>query len=213
MHRVDVPTVMDAESARWVQTLTAEPPVCDIATGELRALLLRAARAEAGRRSGYNGVRGVELDDLADQAASDAALSILRRIDTFRGDSRFTTWAYKFVIFEVSSKLARHVWRRERSHADPTAWERLPDVLGVAPEESAQARALMQAVRTGVEEALTEHQRRVFVALVVDAVPLDVLVADLQSNRNAVYKSMFDARRRLRTYLTAQGFLEPGPVD
>ena len=210
MHRVDVPTVMDAESARWVRALTTGPPACDVATGELHTFLLRAARAEAGRRSGWNGVGGVELDDLADQAASDAALSILRRIDTFRGESRFTTWAYKFVVLEVSSKLARHVWRRERGHPDPTAWERLPDVLGVGPEASAETRALLHAIRAGVEEALTAHQRRVFVALVVDAVPLDVLVAELQSNRNAVYKSMFDARRRLRAYLTERGFLEPG---
>lgn len=200
---------MDADSARWVQTLTADPLTCEVATGELHALLLRAAHAEAARRSGYHGVAGVELDDVAAQAAGDAVLSILRRIDTFRGDSRFTTWAYKFVILEVSSKLARHVWRREGSHPDPGAWERLPDALGVGPAESAEARELLQAVRQGVEQVLTPHQRRVFVAIVVDAVPLDALVDELGTNRNAVYKVMFDARRKLRTYLDEQGLLEP----
>jgi RNA polymerase sigma-70 factor (ECF subfamily) len=199
---------MDAESARWVRSLAAGSPARESATGELHGLLLRAAHAEAARRSGYNGVAGVELEDLAAQAASDAVLSILRRIDSFRGDSRFTTWAYKFVILEVSSKLARHAWRRERAHPDPEAWERLPDVLGIAPEESAEARDLLQAVQLGVERALTPHQRRVFVAVVVHAMPLDALVAELGTNRNAVYKVMFDARRKLRTYLDEQGFLE-----
>ena len=199
---------MDADSARWVQTLTGAAPARDVATGELHTLLRRAAHAEANRRSGYHGVGGVELDDIAEQAASDAVLSILRRVDTFRGESRFTTWAYKFVILEVSSKLSRHVWRREGSHPDPTAWERLPDALGVAPDESAEARALLAAVRRGVEVAMTPHQRRVFVAIVVHATPLDALVAELGTNRNAVYKSMFDARRKLRTYLCENGFLD-----
>lgn len=199
---------MDADSARWVRSLAAGSPSRETATDELHRLLLRAARAEAARRSGYNGVAGVELEDLATQAASDAVLSILRRIDSFRGESRFTTWAYKFVIFEVSSKFARHAWRREGVHPDPEQWEQLPDALGVAPAESAEARELLQAVRQGVEQALTQHQRRVFVAIVVDATPLDALVEQLGTNRNAIYKVMFDARRKLRTHLDEQGFGE-----
>ena len=211
MAETQVPGVgaaMDADSARWVRSLAAGSPSCETATGELHGLLLRAAHAEAARRSGYNGVAGVELEDLATQAASDAVLSILRRLDSFRGDSRFTTWAYKFVILEVSSKFARHAWRRGDVHPDPEAWERLPDVLGVAPEASAEARELLQTVRQGVDQALTPHQRRVFVAVVVHAMPLDALVAELGTNRNAIYKVMFDARRKLRTYLDEQGFSE-----
>lgn len=200
---------MDVESARWVRLLTAGPPAREIAASELYELLLRAAHAEAARRSGHHGVVGVELDDVAAQAASDAVLSVIRRIDTFRGDSRFTTWAYKFVIFEVSTKLARHAWRSEDVHPEPEGWERLPDVLGVTPEQSVEARELLQAVRHGVERALTPHQRRIFVAIVVDSVPLDALVAELGTNRNAVYKVMFDARRKLRTYLGEHGFLQP----
>ena len=110
---------MDSDSARWVRSLAAGSPSRETATGELHGLLLRAAHAEAARRSGYNGVAGVELEDLAAQAASDAVLSILRRLDSFRGDSRFTTWAYKFVILEVSSKLARHACAAETSIPTP----------------------------------------------------------------------------------------------
>lgn len=201
----------DADSDRWVRALAACSPTRDAATSELHALLLRAAHSEAARRSGYNGVMGVELDDVAQQAAADAVMSILRRLDSFRGESRFTTWAYKFVILEVSSKLARHAWRRETRHLDAEAWERLPDALGVAPDESAEARELLLAVRRGVDEAMTQHQRRIFVALVVDGVPLDALVAELGTNRNAVYKTMFDARRKLRGYLGAHGFLKDAP--
>lgn len=200
---------MDPESERWVRDLNGGPPERDAAVGELHGLLVRAAHSEASRRSGYNGVSGAELDDIAEQAASDAVLSILRKVDTFRGESRFTTWAYKFVILEVSSKLARHIWRRKSSHLDPEAWERLPDTLGVQPEQSAEASELVQAVRQGVNKALTPHQRRVFVAIVVNSTPLDALVAELGTNRNAVYKAMFDARRKLRSYLCEQGFLEP----
>ncbi len=199
---------MDVDSARWVRALAADSPACEATTGELHALLLRAAHAEATRRSGYSGVAGVELDDVATQAASDAVLSILRRLDSFRGDSRFTTWAYKFVIYEVSSKLTRHAWRREGAHLEPEAWERLPDALGVAPDEAAEARELVQAVRSGVDRVLTPHQRRVFVAIVVDATPLDALVEQLGTNRNAIYKVMFDARRKLRTHLEEQGYGE-----
>lgn len=199
---------MDVDSARWLRDLAADSPALEAATAELHGMLLRAAHAEATRRSGYSNVRGVELADVATQAASDAVLSILRRLDSFRGDSRFTTWAYKFVILEVSSKLTRHAWRREGPHLEPEAWERLPDALGVSPTQSAEARQLLQAVRSGVDEALTPHQRRVFVAIVVDALPLDVLVEQLGTNRNAVYKVMFDARRKLRTYLSELGYDE-----
>lgn len=197
---------MDADSAHWVRALATDSPARETATGELHALLLRAAHAEANRRSGYSGVAGVELGDVATQAASDAVLSILRRLDSFRGDSRFTTWAYKFVIFEVSSKLSRHAWRRDSAHLEPEAWERLPDALGVTPDQSAEARQLLEAVQSGVEQALTPHQRRVFVAIVVDAMPLDALVEQLGTNRNAVYKVMFDARRKLRSHLNEQGY-------
>ncbi len=199
---------MDPDSARWVRHLSAGDPDREAATVRLHGLLVRAAHVEAARRSGFHGVVGVELNDLADQAAADATLSILRRVDTFRGESRFTTWAYKFVVLEVGSKLARHAWRRQESHPEPELWERLPDALAVGPEGSVVAAELLAAVRRGVEQVMTAHQRRVFVSLVLQAVPLDVIVAELGTNRNAVYKTMFDARQKLRTYLLEGGYLD-----
>ncbi|MFB7293981.1 RNA polymerase sigma factor [Actinacidiphila glaucinigra] len=198
---------MDAESARWVRALSADGEAYEEATGRLHALLLRIAYAELNRRGSRHGITGPELDDLAHQAAADALLSITRKIGDFRGDSRFTTWAYKFVMHEVSSKLGRHFWRTAGVQLDPEAWERLPDRLGADPVRQSEARELVAALREAVDEELTERQRRVFTALAVNGVDADTLAAELGTNRNALYKTMFDARRKLRARLAANGHL------
>ena len=198
---------LDEESRRWMDGLGGTGSARDEALARLHELLLRVARFELGRRRGQHPVTGPEMDDLAHQAADDALIAIVAKLPGFRGESRFTTWAYKFVVLEVSSKLGRHFWQRPRAFMDAGEWERLPDRFGVAPEDDVQRRALIEAVRGAVSEQLTEHQRRVFVAIVVDGVPLDALVARLGSNRNAIYKTMFDARRKLRASLVANGYL------
>lgn len=197
----------EAPPVDWVAALTCAGAPDESAVAHLHALCLRVARTEAARRSGMNGIQGPELDDLAHQAAGDAVVSVLRRVGDFRGESRFTTWVYKFVVLEVSSKFGRHVWRRDGVRLDSEAWDRLPDRLGAAPADVTEARELVEAVRTAVEEELTPHQRRIFTALVLDAVPLDALVVELDTNRNAVYKSLFDARRKLRRHLEREGYL------
>ena len=197
----------DEDSAQWVAGLTAVGSERDACVVRLHALLTKAARAEAGRRSGLNGIAGRELQDLADQAAGDALVSILRKVAEFRGDSKFTTWAYKFVMFEVANKFGRHTWRRQGVYWDEESWERLPGRLGSDPADVSESRELVEAVREAVGQALTPHQRRIFVAIVVNATPLDALVAELGTNRNAIYKTMFDARRKLRTYLVTHGYL------
>src|SRR4051812_42038144 len=101
---------LDAESAAWIDGLAPASSDRNRAVAALHVLLLRAARAELSRRAPRVGIGGPEVDDLAHQAADDAVVSILRRLPEFRGDSRFTTWAYKFAILEVSTKLGRHFW-------------------------------------------------------------------------------------------------------
>lgn len=197
----------DDASAAWVSGLGCEGTERETAIENLHALLLRIARVEAARRAGLNGIAGVELDDLAHQAAADACLSIVREVGEFRGDSKFTTWAYKFVIYEVSSKFSRHAWRRDDVQLAEDSWERLPGRLGTDPEDIAGSRELVTAVRRAVEEELTPHQRRIFVAIVLNATPLDVLTAELGSNRNAIYKTLFDARRKLRANLVTYGYI------
>lgn len=201
---------MDDTSAEWVEQLTSDGPTREASIGRLHALLLRIARAEAARRSGLNGITGQELDDVAHQAAGDAVVSVLRKVGEFRGESRFTTWAYKFVVFEVSNKFGRHAWRRDGVQLDEDSWERLPGRLGADPEDVVESRELVVAVRRAVEKELTAHQRYIFVALVVEGTPLDVLVAELDTNRNAVYKALFDARRKLRAHLATHGYVGTG---
>lgn len=198
----------DPESEWWVRALLSEGGVFEDACTRLHEVLLRIAHSELARRRGSHNITGPELDDLAQQAASDALLAIVRKVGRFRGESKFTTWAFTFVVFEVSAKVGRHFWRSAAVALESEDWERLPDRLGLDPAAQSEARALVIALRTAVDETLTAHQRRIFTALVLDAVPLDALVDRLGTNRNAVYKTMYDARRKLRDRLVAQGFLD-----
>lgn len=203
-----MPAVLDPETAAWVAGLGSQCADRDGALHRLHALLLRAARAELGRRAPRAGITGQEVDDLAHQAADDAVVAILRRLSEFRGDSRFTTWAYKFAILEVSSKLGRHFWTRHPDvKLDVGQWEELPTRLGVTPESAVEADDLFNAVRNAVETGLTARQRDIFVALVLDEIPLDALALKLGVDRNAIYKVMFDARRKIRAALVTNGYL------
>ena len=203
---------LDAESAEWLRRLSAGDGVRrQEAEGELHARLLRIALAEVSRRSGSTPVIGPELTDVAHQAADDAMIAILAKLTGFRGESRFMTWAYRFVILEVSGKLGRHYWRNPPVTLGAGQWERLPDRLGIGPEQQAESAALLAEVRRVIEDELTVHQRRIFVAIVVDGIPLDALAARLGLQRNAIYKVIFDARRKIRRALVAKGYLDdPG---
>jgi RNA polymerase sigma-70 factor (ECF subfamily) len=199
---------LDAESAAWLRALRASGAQREAALGRLYDTLLRVATREAHRRAPRWRIAGTELEDVAREAASDAMLAIDAKLDGFRGESRFTTWAHTFVMFEVSSKLGRHFWREEGVRLDTEAWERLPDRFGLDPARRSEWAELVAALRRAVDERLTEHQRRVFVALALEGIPLDALVIELDSNRNAIYKALFDARRKLRAALVAEGHLE-----
>jgi RNA polymerase sigma-70 factor (ECF subfamily) len=191
----------------WLAGLRASGPARDAAIARLHHLLVRAARAEATRRGAGGPVSGPELEDIAAQAADDALLAILGKLDQFRGDSRFTTWAYKFVILEVASKLTRHAWRRMPPREPLPGSDPLVERFSFTPAEILESRELLAALRDAIEHDLTKRQRRVFIAIVFEGVPLDVLAAELGSNRNAIYKTMFDARSKLRARLVANGHM------
>lgn len=199
---------LDPESAEWVRALSSTGGEREAAIVRLHAHLVAIAHREARRRQSSTAVRGPELDDLAEQSADDALLAVLAKLPTFRGESRFTTWAYRFVVLELSHQLGRHYWR----HATPTDahdWDRFPGALGLDPVRQAEASALVAAVRAAVEQTLTDRQRDVFVSAVVDGVPLDALAERLGVTRGAVYKGLYDARQALRAGLVAEGYLEP----
>ena len=203
---ISPPPRSDPDSEQWVRELSGTGPQRETGLARLHELLLRIARTELQRRSGQFRISGPELDDLAYQAAADALLAIDLKLGQFRGESRFTTWAYKFVIFEVSAKLGRHFWAHPAIPMDTEDWDRLPDRFGPDPARETELRELADAVRRAVDEQLTPRQRQVFVALVLNGVPMDALVVQLGSTRNAIYKTMFDARRKLRAALAANGY-------
>jgi RNA polymerase sigma-70 factor, ECF subfamily len=163
------------------------------------------AFAELSRRRGQLGsITGPEFDDLAQQAANDALMNVLAKLDEFRGLSRFTTWAYKFAVFEVSSKVARHAWQHHPPSRDELVFEQLPDALAARPTDRVEQLEQLHALSTAIEN-LSDRQREVFVAIALNEVPIDVLAIELGTNRNAIYKNLFDARRNLRASLAAAG--------
>ena len=198
---------LDDESRQWLARLDPETPDRPEAIRALFELLLRGARHEAHRRSGALPPRVVdELDDIARQAAGDALTVLLRKIDDFRGASRFTTWAYKFAIFEVSAALRREAWRGRSITIEDESWSRLADTNPVDPEAQTNARELIAAIQQAVDADLTPRQREVFVAVLVHGVPIDVLAERHESTRGAIYKVLHDARQKIRVALTAQGW-------
>jgi len=170
--------------------LTGTGPAREAALARLHEILVRIARAEVGRRGPRLQIAGPELDDLAYQAAADALIAITAKLGQFRGESRFTTWAYKFVIFEVSAKIGRHFWRHPDVRLDAGDWNRLPARFGSDPAQEAEWRDLLAALRRAVDEELTARQRMIFVAIVLNDVPLDAPVIELASNRNTIYKNI-----------------------
>ena len=189
----------------WVARLSCMGAERDAAVTELHALLLRAARFEISRRrAAFPQLRGADLDDLAWQSADDALMSILRRLGDFRGDSRFTTWACKFAIVEAGAKVRRHAWRGREIPLTPALWPIVADAAP-SPHQHAEARDLLGALKEEIEWQLTARQREVFAAIALGGVPIDVLAERLDSTRGALYKTLHDARRKLRAALAARG--------
>jgi RNA polymerase sigma-70 factor, ECF subfamily len=196
------PLPLDPDSRAWVRGLSLPGGERDVDVARLHAFLLRAARFElARRRAALRDVPAAERDDLAVQAADDALVAVMRKLPTFRGDSRFTTWAAKFAILEASVKARRRAWQHREVTLEPEAWARLaPAVAAADPEEAERLRAIAAAIR----EHLSPHQREILVAVALNDVPIDVLADRLQTTRGAIYKTLHDARRNLRAHLARE---------
>jgi RNA polymerase sigma-70 factor, ECF subfamily len=195
----------DPESREWLSRLRADGPERHEALRELRELLLRAARFETGRRrAALPHLRGGDFDDLAQQSADDALLAILDKLDDFRGESRFTTWAYKFALLEAAVKVRRRAWQGREVPLAPEVWPLIAD-RGSAPDRDAETSELLGAIGQAIDEQLTAHQREILVAITLNDVPIDVLAERLGATRGALYKTLHDARRRLRAVLSERG--------
>jgi RNA polymerase sigma-70 factor (ECF subfamily) len=201
------PSVPDAESAAWVAALRGGGPSHDAALERLHALLLRAARFELRRRGAQ-----ADFEDLALQAADDALVAILAKLGGFRGQSRFTTWAYKFALLEAGVKARRRAWQGREVPMPDDGWAVLA-APGKGPGADAEASELLAAVTVAIDDALTPHQRAVLVAITLQDVPIDVLAERLATTRGALYKTLHDARRKLRARLAEQGFDPEGALS
>jgi RNA polymerase sigma-70 factor (ECF subfamily) len=191
----------DEESRAWVRDLRSQGAVRDEAMTRLHALLVHAARFEvARRRPSLPHLRGDELDDIALEAADDAMMSVLRRLDDFRGASRFTTWVYKFALLEAAVKLRKRAWQGREVPLEPETWSLFASA-GLEPDAQVEQSELLATLQRAIGEVLTPHQRRVLVALALNGVPIDVLAERLSTTRGALYKSLHDARRKLRKHL------------
>jgi RNA polymerase sigma-70 factor, ECF subfamily len=201
-----MPAGVDDESLLWLQRLSSDGPECDHARSDLRELLLRAARYEVHRRSGaLPHLSCGDHDDLAQQSADDALLAILAKLNEFRGQARFTTWAYKFALLEAAVKLRRRAWQGREIQLETEHWDLIADRRS-SPAHDVEANELIAAVRDAIVQALTPHQRQILVAITLDDVPIDVLSARLNTTRGALYKTLHDARQKLRAHLSQRGF-------
>lgn len=208
MHPLSAPpelTSVDPESRAWLESLHADGPAREEAIARLHALLLRAARFETSRRRvSLAHLDPTELDDLAVQSADDALLAVLAKLDQFRGKSRFTTWAYKFALLETAVKLRRRPWQEREIPIEPTEWPDRADHTRSLDTEVEQTE-LLGVVAAAIREELTPHQREVLIAVAVAGVPIDVLAERLGTTRGALYKTIHDARAKLRRRLAAEG--------
>jgi RNA polymerase sigma-70 factor (ECF subfamily) len=200
---------IDQESAEWLRDLQGNGAAREHATARLHALLIRVARGEASRRRATLPGRAIEdVDDLCVQAASDALMAVLAKLGTYRGTARFTTWACKFAIFETSTRLRRHAWRQRKVELDNTIWDRLPDAATPVLQRL-EIDQLIVALHRAVDDHLTERQRFIFQSVTMDDVPIDVLAERLGTSRGAIYKTLHDARAKLRRVLIEAGHGEP----
>jgi RNA polymerase sigma-70 factor (ECF subfamily) len=192
----------DAESRAWLTRLRGVAPVREAAIAELLALLLNAARfVLLRRRSQIASFPREDLDDLATEAAGEALLAVLARLEEYRGESRFTTWAWKFAFFEASEAIRRRSWMGRELPSEDAGWDLF--ARHGSPEAEFGQRELLAELKSGIDSVLTPHQRTVFVALALNGVPVDVLAERMGTTRGALYKTLHEARARLRAHLDA----------
>ena len=196
---------VDQDSQRWLRDLRSAGSEREAAVARLHDLLVRAARFEvARRRPTLPHLRGNEVDDIALEAADDALMSVLRRLDDFEGRSRFTTWVYKFALLEAAVKLRKRAWQDREVPLEPESWA-LFSSPALGPEADVEQGELLATLQRAIGEILTPHQRQVLVALALNGVPIDVLADRLDTTRAALYKTLHDARKKLRRHLEECG--------
>jgi RNA polymerase sigma-70 factor (ECF subfamily) len=195
--------VTERSNEQWLAELRG--PERDRALADLRAVLVRGLRvALAGRvRHGLN--------EAAEDFAQEALIKIMGNLDTFRGESRFTTWAQKIAVMTASTELRRKRWRDvslqevlDRYGTNSGESDRLANGQPT-PERLTMRSAMLATVRRFVDEELTERQREAIVAVMFEEMPLEEAARRMGTNRGALYKLLHDARKRLKKRMEAEG--------
>ena len=197
----------------WMRELTEGGSVQDAAISDLRELLLRAALYFFSRNLGdFQGLGRDEILQRSEDCAQDALIAVLDHLTDFRGDSKFSTWAYKFAINMAMVTARRERWKQvsldELAANEGNSIDRLMQDLSdvIPPEQYALQSEVQRIIQDVISNDLTEKQRHVLVWMVVHEVPLDEVVRHFGTNRNAVYKMLHDARRKLKNGLRTNGF-------
>jgi RNA polymerase sigma-70 factor, ECF subfamily len=202
---------IDAESQSWLDRLTPGSPDLEKGIEELHSLLLKGARFEVSRRlATHSHLRGGDYEDLAQQSADNALLSVLRKLDDFHGESRFTTWAYKFALLEAAGAVRSRSWQGREIPTEPEWWT-FPHASGPNAQEDLEMKELLAALKKAMRTNLSAHQREVLVAVALNDVPIEVLATRLGRSRGAIYKTIHDARQNLRAAIAAWG-IDPSDV-
>ena len=199
---------------QWLADLTADRTAQQAAAlDDLRARLRRGIFYYLTReRSDLVSRFQAELQQMAEDFAQEATLRVLQNLSSFRGDSQFTTWATKVAVRVAISELRRARYR-DFSLEDVTIdGELLPDLGAIllsstssSPEKTAERADVLDKINRAMRETLTERQRLALEAVGMRGVPMDLVAEQLQTNRNALYKLLHDARSKLRDVLEREG--------
>ena len=202
-HNATAARRLDPESRAWVEALDSDGLRRDEAIGRLYALLLREARFEVKRRTAsLSHPSGGDLDDLAIQAADDAVVAILAKLGQFRGDSLFTTWARRFAQYEAPAKIRRRLGRNRDLPMDlDFERSRMWHDAEESAHEQTVAKQTARLLAHLIANELTARQREVLIAQVIEGVATDELANRLQTTTGAIYKTLHDARRKLKAHL------------
>ncbi len=194
--------MVERSNAAWLSALQGPPRDREAALAELRLTLLDALRAFLAKQA----LSGEEARQLAEDCAQDSLILIEAKLAGFRGESRFTTWAYAIAARVALGELRRRRWRRAALEKAELGGA-LPDwpIDPPGPERSLQQRQAWALLIEAIDHALTPLQRKALVAHAFQDMPLDLVAEWLGSNRNSLYKLIHDARKRLKAALSAKG--------
>lgn len=207
--------LVERTNEEWLADLRGETSAQPEALADLRERLQRSLLYYLSQeRSDLRDLSSQELAQMAEDLSQDALIRVIDNLNTFRGESLFTTWANRIAVRLAISDLRRARYK-DFSLDDMTAeGDLMPNLsptseLPPGPEAATERSDVIEKINRAFEEALTERQYRALEAVALQGIPMDVVAAQMGTNRNALYKLLHDARRKLRTYLEAQGL----PID